>query len=420
MERFKKNQPLYDLWYPDGKLVPADRARVAFNPLEPKGSNSGDKIFQAKNLFLSHCQIARLARVNEGLYDVLSRFWDGPWETSFILQIDPKYKDQIRKSAKAIATDEDIKNLDVNPKWEKEDIPMMALIENIKTERQFQPKLSILWSTGDIDQPNPSVISLDKWASHPNSLYSLWVDSKDHLDIMHKTKLPVWLPFRDGPSSDDLKASDKNFQDLLKSKGTYKDVKTAATTMTQVTKTSINVVKSYKRTPDQIGAMGGISPNDLVRKWWKLGQKEKAAEWLHRSAWSYGGLYDGGKLNPQSSQVMSNLVIGTHEANTLMIRHEIFVKRLAEYGKDPANKGVTVQVTTSLHKMFEETLPEYAWFCPRLHYKVETLGTPDVAANFTYDFYLLDRRLPTRLELDLDELLERLAYGWGNSDFMTL
>ncbi|KAG9052685.1 hypothetical protein FS842_009405 [Serendipita sp. 407] len=117
---------------------------------------------------------------------------------------------------------------------------------------------------------------------------------------------------------------------------------------------------------------------------------------------------------------MSNLVIGTHEANTLMIRHEIFVKRLAEYGKDPANKGVTVQVTTSLHKMFEETLPEYAWFCPRLHYKVETLGTPDVAANFTYDFYLLDRRLPTRLELDLDELLERLAYGWGNSDFMTL
>ncbi|KAG9052684.1 hypothetical protein FS842_009404 [Serendipita sp. 407] len=263
MERFKRNQPLYDLWYPDGKLVPADRARVAFNPLEPKGSNSGDKIFQAKNLFLSHCQIARLARVNEGLYDVLSRFWDGPWETSFILQIDPKYKDQIRKSAKAIATDEDIKNLDVNPKWEKEDIPMMALIENIKTERQFQPKLSILWSTGDIDQPNPSVISLDKWASHPNSLYSLWVDSKDHLDIMHKTKLPVWLPFRDGPSSDDLKASDKNFQDLLKSKGTYKDVKTAATTMTQVTKTSINVVKSYKRTPDQIGAMGGISPNDV-------------------------------------------------------------------------------------------------------------------------------------------------------------
>jgi hypothetical protein len=40
-------------------------------------------------------------------------------------------------------------------------------------------------------------------------------------------------------------------------------------------------------------------------------------QWLHRSAFSFGGISGRG---PQSSQVRGNLVLGTKETNTKMIR----------------------------------------------------------------------------------------------------
>lgn len=50
-------------------------------------------------------------------------------------------------------------------------------------------------------------------------------------------------------------------------------------------------------------------------------------QWLHRSAWSYGGLDSGPNdedpdhLGPSSSQLLANLVIGTYETNTAMLRY---------------------------------------------------------------------------------------------------
>ena len=46
-------------------------------------------------------------------------------------------------------------------------------------------------------------------------------------------------------------------------------------------------------------------------------------QWLHRSAFSFGGLTypkDTNMRGPRSSQVMGNLVLGTEETNTKMIR----------------------------------------------------------------------------------------------------
>ncbi|KAF8310599.1 hypothetical protein DL93DRAFT_2084399, partial [Clavulina sp. PMI_390] len=70
--------------------------------------------------------------------------------------------------------------------------------------------------------------------------------------------------------------------------------------------------------------------------------------WLHRSAFSFGGL--GGvphsnikdpKLRKedqqrvlQSSQTPKNLIIGSSEANTIMIRPESTIKRLVQYVGD--------------------------------------------------------------------------------------
>ncbi|KAG8818865.1 hypothetical protein FRC19_010266 [Serendipita sp. 401] len=406
LQALGERNALFPLWYPDGKVVPADIAKARFSMFDPNSTRGSDP--QAA-LFMTFCQIARLARTNSGLYDVLSRFWDLPWDINFTLQIDPKYQQIIRKAAHEDVSDDDLKGLVFDPQPADEDKRLVALIERVKGQRQFRPKFTIEWSVKDLD---PSRGERRIWEQHPNGIYKLWIDSRVMLSVMSQPTLGIWLNNRVLQTDEQLAVADKAIQELLKSKHTYKDATSAATTVTEVTKSKVNVVKNYKRNPDQVGAMGGLSPNDLVRKWWGMGEKELGAEWLHRSAWSYGGLASSGGFDPQSSQVMSNLIIGTHEANTMMLRYEIFVKRLAQF------TGVPVRVTTTIQQLLKNELPSVGWYSPRLLYKVETPGSSNVAANFTTQFVTIDRRLPTRLELDLDELFERLVYNWGDSDFM--
>ncbi|CAE6452492.1 unnamed protein product [Rhizoctonia solani] len=52
------------------------------------------------------------------------------------------------------------------------------------------------------------------------------------------------------------------------------------------------------------------------------------AEWLHRSAFSFGGLGFGTKARLENSQQAKNLIFGSVEANTCMIRPESSMKRL--------------------------------------------------------------------------------------------
>ncbi|KAG8792811.1 hypothetical protein FRC16_011262 [Serendipita sp. 398] len=323
MKRFKANNPLYDLWLPNGALVDLTEAEKAFRPFEPTDGDVDDEVSYAKTSFDSNMTqwnrgstvgIARLARLNSGLYDVLSRFWDGTWVPELFLQIDPKYQTQIRRFADAhFEGEEKEKELEgrmFDPEPVKGDRSLMALIEDLKGKRQFKPKITIIWNEGEIDQRK-----MKRWAAHPNSLYTLWIEFSGLLSAIQNHEPGVWLPERTWPSEEQLEDADGKIQAALKSLGTYKGRIEAEKTITEVTKMSMDIVRNYNRNPDQIGAMGKTSPND----------------WLHRSAWSYGGLYDGGngeKVDPQSSQVMYNLIIGTHEANTMMIRDEIFVKRL--------------------------------------------------------------------------------------------
>ncbi|KAG8821847.1 hypothetical protein FRC17_009715 [Serendipita sp. 399] len=427
LDRLAKGDALYPLWNPKGELQTGIYAKVPFNVFDPKDNGGGDKkTNQIKSLFLIHCGIARQARFSDGLYDVLGRFWDAPWdESAFVLQINIAHQKAIREAAKKLVTDQALKNLKL-PQFAviaDEDKPLMVLIEKIKEDRQFKPDIvAIEWRPDPQHTQPTSVPSMNsKWGSHPNDLYGLWMNQYQHVRVIDNKKTGVWLPDRDWVVGVPAQAADKMIQDNMKAKrlSTYRDVNAAVTTTTKVTRAAVNITKSYKRKPDQVGAMGGTSPNELVKPIWKLKDGEKAAEWLHRSAWSFGGLDQGGAMDPQSSQVMYNLMIGTSETNTMMIRHEIFVKRVAQYAKDKTTgKGVQVQVKTKLQKFMEEAPPEYGWATPRLTYEVKTLGDPDVPVDGIFNFYPFQRRLPTRLEIALDELFETLAYSWGGSDFL--
>ncbi|KAG8814484.1 hypothetical protein FRC19_001709 [Serendipita sp. 401] len=388
LQLLKDGKALYPLWKPDGQLLTGSYWPNRFKPMDPRDSD--DSIIKERRLFFEHCKVAHVARISEGLYDVLSRFWDGQWEPELILQIDPIYKQKIRGTA-------------------SDDMGLMESIEKIKKFWLFAPEIKIVWD-------KPSSTGLREWGRHPNSLYILWMDSTAYSKVEHSTTPGVWLPPRAEPDSTQLAAGNKKIEDGISDtgSGTYVSSSDAAETTTTVTQLSISTVRNFKRTPDQIGAMGKVSPNVLVGAWWNGdGPKEdKVAEWLHRSAWSYGGLATGGKMDPQTSQTMSNLIIGTHETNTMMIRYEIFVKRLAHY----TNLPVTV-VTIILNEDLI-TRPTYAWCCSRLRYVVSTPGPSTFPVNFSVVFEPFSRRLPTRFELDLDELLESLAYGWKDSSFM--
>ncbi|KAG8805294.1 hypothetical protein FRC17_005578 [Serendipita sp. 399] len=269
VDELKKNRPLYPLWDPKGKLVHPDVFKQAFKTLEPKGSKSDDKVFQAKSLFLSHCQIARQARINAGLYDVLARFWDRLWEPNFYLYIDPKYQKDIREYAAKSATVAEHNAFPNSPNIDKEDIPVYILLNRIKEERQLKPKFTIVW------RKDPLVDYLDKWGTHPNQLYTVYLDNEEMEKVEKNTTIGVWLPERSWPGKDNLLAADGVMKPNIPA---YKSVKDAASTSTEVTKRSISIVKAFRRKPDQSTAMGRTSPNDLVRKWWGLAKDEKAAE----------------------------------------------------------------------------------------------------------------------------------------------
>ncbi|KAG8810485.1 hypothetical protein FRC17_002918 [Serendipita sp. 399] len=403
------DKPLWPLWLPNGDLIPVDQQNSRFKALEPAVATDGPQ-----KLYINYCKLVRQARLNGQVYDVLARFWDMEWKPDFYIQIDPGNKQQIRKYAMEKATPDEIAKVD--SEISADDKALVALIERVKAIRVFKPHIRILWGTGTLQDRQ-------YWGSHPNGLYRVWIDKQ--WDLSELAKVGVYSGKRVRPKyrlkeevekmRAELAKIDKELHDRLKEK--YTTVVAPFETVTKLTETSINIAKNYKRKPSQIAAMGNWSPNDFVRDWWNIEKGEKAAEWLHRSAWSYGGLYDNGKVDPQSSQVMRNLVIGTHETNTMMIRVEIFVKRLAQYATKNGKPPVTVTVTTRNggHDGFSQL---YSWYCPKLVYNVKSSAGSLVLVDQTYEFFTLQRRLPTRFELELDELFERMVYEWKESDSM--
>ncbi|EMD31053.1 hypothetical protein CERSUDRAFT_127659, partial [Gelatoporia subvermispora B] len=131
---------------------------------------------------------------------------------------------------------------------------------------------------------------------------------------------------------------------------------------------------SEKRKKSQQAVMSGVSASQVARVLWRP-RKEPGcrapvvAEWLHRSAFSFGGLGFPGDWevhDAQSSQHGKNLVFGTSEANTHMLRYESVIKDAIAL-----TRGVYTQnkfeVDTSLMSL-DDNEPYSCWYSPYLDY----------------------------------------------------
>ncbi|KAH9934541.1 uncharacterized protein BXZ73DRAFT_100731 [Epithele typhae] len=110
--------------------------------------------------------------------------------------------------------------------------------------------------------------------------------------------------------------------------GTDEGVETSTTVTAKKIKAAEN---RRKHAPGQNQVMDGVSATVLAGMLWGgPGRDMKGtAEWLHRSAFRFGGLGDA--INPFSSQNKSNLVFGTKECNTHMIRAEDAITKLIDH-----------------------------------------------------------------------------------------
>ncbi|PVF92097.1 hypothetical protein CPB86DRAFT_239611 [Serendipita vermifera] len=105
-----------------------------------------------------------------------------------------------------------------------------------------------------------------------------------------------------------------------------------------------SAVGKRKDYDDQQTVMGKVSATDVAKDIWGNSVKTRDgiqdAEWLHRSAFRLGGLNDSG---PGSSQVRKNLIFGTSECNTHMMRAEntisMFVSMQSEADGTKKHKG---------------------------------------------------------------------------------
>ncbi|PVF92098.1 hypothetical protein CPB86DRAFT_844605 [Serendipita vermifera] len=187
-------------------------------------------------------------------------------------------------------------------------------------------------------------------------------------------------------------------------------------------------VAGTERHPDQKGVMGGTSATEIAESLWGIKDPPKmrptSAEWLHRSAFRFGGLEDEGK--PNSSQVRRNLIFGTSECNTHMIRAENAITMLlAMKTKGDGTRGHKGTLTTtnvregkaSRWKMDGKTeekdidgwvkQKKYMWLCMQLKYQWTTKSDKDnkYTLHGTQSYDPFSRYLPLLLEARFDDAL---------------
>ncbi|KAF4946019.1 hypothetical protein FGADI_11523 [Fusarium gaditjirri] len=121
------------------------------------------------------------------------------------------------------------------------------------------------------------------------------------------------------------------------------------------------------------------------------GQDGHTAEWLHISAFSFGGLTDGPKAW-QTSQIQPNMMLGTWEMNSWMLRHEVAFQMLFKLEREfRKNVPTSTEVLGELSfKSSKPPLPDQkSWFdkCAWIHFQLQW------QLEMTEKSHLLDRDL---------------------------
>ncbi|CUA73143.1 hypothetical protein RSOLAG22IIIB_10581 [Rhizoctonia solani] len=195
-------------------------------------------------------------------------------------------------------------------------------------------------------------------------------------------------------------------------------------TITIMTKDKLENIKGIPRGTSQKTVMYGHSASEVAKVFgWDreerpAGMKHRA-EWLHRSAFSFGGLGVRKLMTrPDSSQQVKNLIFGSVEANTTMIRPENTMKRLAaKLGGLPWVKLNTelAQVATSVKPVAVNSLKRggncvwLAWELRyRMHLRTSLLSSKEGDIENELPIDPFSRRIPLRAEVKLDEMVEEL------------
>ncbi|SCO56415.1 uncharacterized protein FFMR_13571 [Fusarium fujikuroi] len=148
-------------------------------------------------------------------------------------------------------------------------------------------------------------------------------------------------------------------------------------------------------------------------------KKKRVAEWLHRSAFSYGGgITSGGQLS--TPQIPNNLVLGSPETNTLMMRYESFVKRVVLFGNK--RNGDVVKVTTNItyphglvgwqQNWVGDIFHQYTWLAPELSYSYENMVLSNPHISQRRPIYPMNRETAMLFETLLDKSMEEKCWGW--------
>ncbi|KAJ7717476.1 hypothetical protein B0H16DRAFT_1476090 [Mycena metata] len=349
----------------------------------------------SKDIFSEYCDLVRAATyVPTKPWDVTARFWDRK-VTGVVLYF---------RHSEGIDREDFRKCIQDTITW------------TTKDKLRFCPSKEFV-----ISDWNDGIFKSKDWVcigGHPLQIYETWV-KKTTLDTMKGLQADPWR----SPSLDEISV-------VLPTSDSSKvlwnpNYAQAKETITQVTAAKVRMAKMQPRITSQQRVMGGSATVVAEAFGWKDAKNKNdnamgKAEWLHRSAYSYGGLGTG-VVMPSSSQDPGNLIFGTKETNTLMLRTEIFIKRFTKR----ADVKVHTEVVPFIDKAGKPIGPP--WLAKQLKYtywatakdpKIKNVRTLLLFPLITepaqwalkVEFLPFARILPTKFELYLDLLVGKALY----------
>ncbi|KAJ7233678.1 hypothetical protein C8J57DRAFT_1729399 [Mycena rebaudengoi] len=393
-DRVKKNEDPFPVWNSKGKLVAVPRTFfVSYVPGDTVATWSASQQNNWRDV------ITAVGEATAPIpYNVISRFIQPAPFPGFELVFSPTSAEEHVSKTELETYVEEAMTADTAPKY-----PYRVLSY---TQAQSDTSL-VLLST----------------SFYP--FYHTWISSANYQQLC-STVLNTDPLARPWPADATAAAS---IDALLKNEGLLSD---GISTDTLVSADKMKAAHGMRTTlPTQSGVMGASATEVANLLWAKstLDPKRRPAdaEWLHRSAFHYAGL--GSNVNLASSQNRLNLVFGTGECNTDMIRGENAVTGLANLLIDSGGSGTLLtqnfvqgpvlrRLTTG--RYVTETMPtwvqsernkgrgELFWLSMKLGYRF-TLSDKDLNLNFNcvteYDPF--SRYMPFRIEARLDQIILR-------------
>ncbi|KAK6499542.1 hypothetical protein TWF506_004171 [Arthrobotrys conoides] len=318
-------------------------------------------------IFQQWCRVARVASLApRANFSINARFWKIPAGLDEPIKFIYTYTDDFEKGCR---------NLDFNDQQIERIVKVWrtaietahnSTFKNIKNNFDFRDRVEV--NTGGF-------VSL---GAHPQRFYEVFLSTEDYRKLQYHEERAkeighdnVKTAFRGildkyAPSSNTVlgqqKKPGKKNEISLVPKSNITD---RMSTTTIIKLTGITAAAKIPRCQSQNEVMGGVgAPAVAVQLGWAVKGARRTAEWLHRSAYSFGGpdtVQGVGGAHPDDSQDTSNLVFGTYETNTEMIRYESYLKRLVTKFNRPSVTLVTsTDVSSSTYHWFARYLM-YAW-----------------------------------------------------------